>query len=181
MASRPDEILTMDRLVYEFVSSDGTGAADKINMAVNGSTPVEFYVGPAAGDVWAMQRVIFHLEDDTGVNLYPENFGALSALTNGCLFVAESDGTTVVDFTRNKPIKSNADFGHFAYDVTYQTGAQQASAPANGTVQSRFTFTKGSNEILLYGDTTDRIVVTIQDNLSTLIDFSAQVQGRRII
>lgn len=173
-------IFTMDRQIYQFLTDDGTEDGEP-DMAVNGSTPVEYWIQPPAGEVWHINRVIVHLEDDTGKDLYPENFGDLAALTNGCLFQGKKAGVVVVDFSKGLPIKSNSHLGRFSFDVSYQIGAVGGNAPANGAVQSRFTYEKGGQPVVLRGDEEERLSFTVRDNLSAMIELTLQAQGQKVV
>lgn len=175
-------IYTMDRQIFQFLTDDGTEDGEP-NMAVDGSSVnVEYYIQPPAGEEWHITRLIFHLEDDTGRDLFPEKFGDLAALTNGCIFQGKRGGVVTVDFSKGLPIKSHSHLGRFSYDVSYSAGAQGgAGAPANGVVQDRFTYTKSGQPIVLRGDYDESISFTIRDDLQTLVELTAQAQGQKVV
>jgi len=102
-----------NRIFKQYLTSDGL-AADGTNndMQVNASltNPSEFYVKADADADRYITTVSFVIADD-GAEL--DEFGGISALTNGCEFFYESD-TADVEIAFG-PLKTNWDFVRMAF------------------------------------------------------------------
>jgi hypothetical protein len=140
-------------------------------MNINGSvTPAVYEVRCPATAKWKLVRVNFMLLD-TGI--IPSNFGGVAALTNGLTIkVVDASDVVLLDFMEGETIKQNADF-------TYLAGVD---APVLDTLGGnpdmlpiRWTIAKAGNSILLHGG--DAIQITVPDDLSTMNDFRAMIQG----
>lgn len=169
------ELLTANKLLREFMRT----SAGSRDMNVNGSvTPVEFLLPAAASATITkyITSVRFLLNDAT---MTPSNagdlrrFGAATAantpLTNGILFDVFQGGTTTAEFS--DPVRVLGDF--FNYLDDFQSFVSGAGAGIDFLTMD-FLFEK---PIVLPRGSTDRAVITIRDNLSTVDKFQVLVFG----
>lgn len=134
------------------------------DMAVDGSsTPVEFKIAPGAGEEFFLDHIGLIIRDNG--NLNPDNFGALTALTNGVLVEFKIDGTDQTVFT----IKENWEVA-----LHFSTGGNMVGE-SNGFLNDKNIFAGNialtAKDITLNGDDNDELKVTIQDNLTGLTFF----------
>lgn len=167
--------LGAEKAIYRFLSDDGLTTGNK-DMSVDGTTPATFYVGPPAGRTWHIARIMFNIEDAVA-SIGPQLFGGIDQLTNGVDIQVQRDGATLLDLIDGIKIKHNAEFGNLAYDVSYQSSG---NASKNSNVQSRFTFSKAGQDLVLSGSRLDRIAVVINDDLTNLVHFRAMIQGYEV-
>ena len=145
---------------------------DSIDMAVNGSsTAVEFTVTVPAGRTLQWHRTNFIVVDGgISAGLFAGIVGG--ALTNGLnIKVVDASGTTVKDFTTNfGNIKTNEEWNLLAgIDGVQQQLAGDDILPVRWTIAKA-----GFAPDLPAGY---QIVVTIQDDLSSIVKFEGMVQG----
>lgn len=146
-----------------------TGGAGSEDMTVNGSvTPVQFEVTSATRDVF-INRMIGEIKD--GGVWAAEDYGSLTALTNGVkLEVLDASDNVLLDLLDGDTIKYNAEWNAVCYDaqiVTYGSG--------DTILVFRWTFAKDGQPLHLAP--TERLVMTIQDNLTTLSEQEMSVRG----
>jgi hypothetical protein len=159
---------------FRFLTDDGlVGDGTNFNMNVAAD---KFYAGPASGETWDIERVIFDIQDG-GTTTYA-TFGALAALTNGCkldVYRGGITGSSKIDLLDGHVIKTNGDFGAFCYDVEVR------AAPGGGddVVQVRWTFGKSGAPLKLNGGLGELLVFQTQDSLTGLSEFHAMIQGVR--
>jgi hypothetical protein len=155
---------------YQHLDTNGDGTGT-LNANVNGTTPVEFYIEAADNDVLELHRIIIHIADNGSIQ--PHTYGALAALTNGVK-------VTVVDADDNVlqggviTVKANAEWGRVCFDVEIQ----DRGAGSDGYVNVRWTFAKAGVPLRLRDG--EKFVVTIQDDLTGLLEHYFMVQGVRV-
>jgi hypothetical protein len=147
-------------------------------MAVNGVTPVPFYIQPPAGWLFLLHRMIFHLEDGrTGFS--PDVYGSQGgALTTG-VELQYKDATQVwCHFTTDvDPIQQNSHWKMIMYDTTLD--ALSVGTPTNAVLAGRFTFAKFGKPLVLDGDGNDqRFSAVINDDLSGVVSQEIVVEGQ---
>ena len=153
--------------VYRYLTDDGLVAdATNWDMAVDGTTPVPYYYTATAPT--AINRIIFHVVDDG--TWTEEKFGSLAALTNGMDLVVERNGSTVLDLFGGVMVKNNASWARSNHDRRILTVGS-----GDTMLTCRYTFGKSGQPILLRDN--DSIKMTVSDNLSTLVEMSAMIQG----
>ena len=153
--------------IFAPLKVDGTGSID---LNVDGTTPVKFdYI------------VINHTEDLVRLNLLSidnanrvDRFGGLAVLTNGLkMEMIDTDNSVLVDFTNGSTIKRVVDFGLFAgIDVD---PADEVGGAGDDVFNIRWTFAKGGARIRVSKGM--RFRITVQDDLTGLTLFHAQIQG----
>lgn len=144
-------------------SDDGTGTHTMEN-------PFRFYIEAQAGQILRIARLLVHIEDGFGWSA--ANYGNLgSALTTGItLHTEDANGSQVLNLTNDDPVKSNADWGKFCYDVAYVNfGA------GNDFLQARWTFAKSGVPVRLIEG--ERLVITVNDDMAGLAAHNFVVQG----
>ena len=154
-------------------SGDGTGNS---NMGGADYTDERFWIQPAAGQIFVIQRLIISLEDEIGFKA--ETFGKESALSIGLTVKSEFDQQVVrTDFLDGDTIKANSHFGLMCYDVDVKTWA---STPTDELLLARFSFNRFSQDnagLRLIGDENEKLVVTVQDTLAAIIRLKFMAQG----
>lgn len=160
--------------LYRFLDANGDGTGSK-DMSVDGSTtPVKFRSTPQGSEVWHIERALIRVADNTAA-LEPQDFGAISgSLTNGCQFCIERDGVAILDFMDGLYIKNNSDWSRLAHD----NGDPFPGAGTISALSCRFSFFKAGQPMLIRASLKDSIVMIIRDDLSSLLDFSVQIQGK---
>jgi len=156
-----------------FLSAEDAGSST--DLAVNGTTPVPFFIKAEQG-IGARDLVVSELRlsgFDNGVKI--DKFLALnSALTNGVQVDINipSSGNMVSFF----PIKTTADFErHFAFG----NGGRFQIFIGSGNDFVTATYSP-ETPFVLKKDTLDEIVVTVQDNLNTVASLEFTAFGTRV-
>lgn len=142
--------------------------------AVNGSvTAVEFEYDPQ--DLVDLERMILHIAAASTPAWAAENYANRAALTNGIKVevINTDDDSVVTDLLDGFPIKSDHEWRALCFDYvidTYGSGDDNATA--------RWTFGKAGKPIRL--QLNQKIMVTIQDDLTDLTHQWFQVQGTTV-
>lgn len=164
------------------LSDDGTITGGK-NLGVDGTlggagAKTFFVTAPGlSGDPTAtgfksfhVERIMLRIED--GPSFTTTTFGGISGpLTNGVKLDVVSSNT--VDLLNGKPWVSNGQIAAVMFDI-----ARDAWGSGALQLRGRWTFDKFENDgvgIILEG--TDKLQATVQDNLSTLDEFTIIAQG----
>lgn len=149
----------VEKSIINMASQDGTMAA-----------PQEYWVGPIAGEVWHVTRILFEMTHDVSGDL--GKFGGIPALINGVLFRARINGQygTFTNWKKNGNIKTDM------YDVEFD--ARSGGQGLFGT-SGRGSFYRAGAVIRLDGDTNDRLELYIQDTMTGLglNTFTMKAQG----
>lgn len=153
-----------------FLDLDGDGTGTK-NAIGDYSTADTLYIQPAAGTVYRIERMLVSIED--GVGMRAERYGGLAAaLTNGVTVRVADDSGTILDLTDGLPIKSNAGWGSYCYDVDIK-----AWGAGNELLLVRWTFAKAGVPLRLDGDNNERLEVILNDDMTGLVSHYFMVQG----
>lgn len=160
--------------VFRYLDSDGDGGGTK-NMSVNGSiTPQEFKYIPVVGGHVEIHRMLVHVRD-TGA-FTADGFGALSVLSNGVTFCIKnsSDDSVAIDLLDGIPIKSNASWNRVCYDTRLDTHGS-----GDNYLAICWTFANSGTPFRI-DNGEEYISMTVNDDLSGLVEFYAQLQGVRV-
>jgi len=156
--------------IYRYLDTNGDGTGTKDAIGNYSAAAADFFIAPPAGQRYYLARLLVVIEDgaagfDTG------DYGAItSGLTNGIVAKWVRSGTTH-DLTDGVPVKTNVGWAAQCYDVALQTfGA------GNSFLTVRWTFERRGVGILLTNPE-DKFVLTLNDDLSTLVQHRFQVQG----
>lgn len=157
-----------ERFLFRYLDTlgDGTGVKQVIGNYV---TEEEFYIQAPIDTTYKLHRLIAYIEDfgtfDSG------GYGNGSALTNGItLKVLDSDDSVLLDLTDGIAVKQNGHWAKLCYDAdhkSYGTG--------NEYLAVRWTFDKAGEAIILLAG--QRLVLTVNDDLSGLVEHTFLVQG----
>jgi len=159
-------------LVVQHLSTggDGTGVVNATGTYTPGS-PGRFYLQPAAGTVVALHRIMPFLRDSA---MLADRYGNIAnGLTNGVLLKVFRDGVEELDLFDGVPVKTNAGWGHFMYDISFTTSLGAGDVFMAG----RYTMSKFGGPLILEGDETDTLEFICQDTLTDLVTHTMIAQG----
>ena len=137
------------------------------NMAAAASA---YEYAPAAGKVAVIERLSVYIEDN--VKFTAETYGGLT-LSVGITVWVESDGE-VAKLLTPLPIKK---IGHWALVTGRDAYLTEFSTGTDQMAQVRWTFGRGGGPIVLNGDNADKLIMTIGDDMTALVEHYAQIQG----
>lgn len=137
-----------------------------VDMAVDGSTPVEYSYTVPAGKKVKFTRGFITIEDGVSAFL-PGNFGALSALTNGLQVSITPDGGSEVVL---ELWKTNREIRNSMFDFDQQF-------KSDGAYVGRWTFSKDLHNGGFSLNAGDKFSIIVQDNLTGLDHLSFRVKG----
>lgn len=134
------------------------------NLGVDGTTPVDYFLGPAAGEVWACSYLSLLLVDP-GTMTEGVFGGLVSGLTNGLELLSDINGAE----RRHTNLKDNADLLQcFSGGIS-----GMSTIPGNTGFLNTEDFTAGRmslDDMILIGDNGDKLIARVRDNLS-LVQF----------
>jgi len=154
---------------YLDTNGDGTGTKNANGNYSGGAT--DFYIQPPASTIYRIARLIVSVEDTSGFSA-AEYGNTGSALSNVIHIETQDGGGTIVDYDNGVPIKTNAEWGRVCYDADLKTWGA-----GNELLLVRWTYTKSGSFIRLDGDSSEKFVVTLNDDLTGLISHYFLVQG----
>ena len=156
--------------LYRFLDENGNDTGNKnANGDYSGVNNTEFFILCPAGFIYLIHRIIIHITDvgnpDSG------KYGNNITLTNGInIEVLDSDDNVLEDLTDGFPVKTNADWGRFSYDV------QDISfGSGDSSVGCRWSFDKAGDPITLKPG--ERFAVMLNDDFSGLVEHTFHIQG----
>lgn len=153
---------------YLDTNGDGTGTEDFIGNQAS----VEAYIQPPADKIFYIARMIVSIEDGSGMKA--EQYGNLSALTNGIEIKIQDSQGVVSDLTGGVPIKTNAQWGALCFDVDIK---DWGTSPTQELLVARYTFERSGRGLFLNADFGDKLSVLLNDNFTGLISQKFLVQG----
>lgn len=160
--------------VYQPLDQDGDGTG-VISQNVLGTlgTPVKYFIQPPATEKYTLKRMNVHAIDSNWNNA--TLYGAIvGALANGFRIYVERDTTIIKEYTEFVKIKRTHDWSFLAGVDNVTSGAAGADA-----FVVRWTFGLGCSDLELDGSKLERLVIEVRDDLTTLADQIAIVQGCR--
>jgi hypothetical protein len=139
-------------------------------MARTHPAPVDYWVGPPAGERWGIGMIQITISDNASFG--QTDFGGIAAgLTNGCQLLYTSTATGVVDLY-GLPVKRNYEWLHLPAGVeltTFAGTAQTLSVQFNSYIQS-------GQYLILDGDLGERLMLRARDDLSSLVSMTGQAR-----
>ena len=174
----PPMIPQKNKVFRQYLTVDGTSSGSN-DMRVNGSvTNVDFWI-PAHADNDRYITAVSFVIADAGAGL--NEFGGVTALTNGCVFEYTRESETV---TIHNALKSNWDFVRMCMGVP-AFGATTSAFIASNVVGSSEAVIPVFNFLTLmppYGlkldaGTRQRLILRVRDNCSTIDGFDAIAYG----
>ena len=160
--------------IFRFLTDDGL-VGNASNQEITGAADIH-WTGPPSGEIWDIYRILVNIRDSGSVN--NDTFGALSALSNGCLLSVRRGGptgTVTIDLLDGHTIKNNGDWSHYCYDMNISS-----ISAGDKQVTARWTFTKGGKPIRLTGGLNEKLVIQTQDDTTGLVEFSIMAQGIKV-
>ena len=155
------ENLKLNKPFFRYLDINGDGTGNKAVTGNYAGEAEEFYLEPAAGQVFICHRMIVGIEDSTGMDV--------GAYGNGITLT--QDGS-VIDLLDGLPIKTNGHWAKMCHDVELR-----AWGTGNDIITVRWTFTKSGPGLRLIGNNNDKLSVTVEDNYSGLLDHKFMVEG----
>lgn len=151
------------------IVGDGSGAKNA-NGDYSGAEE-RFLIAPAAGEIMRLARMLVTIEDTAGFRA--ERYGSFAAaLANGIHLKFVRDGVDILTYTDGHAIQTNAEWGHFCYDVDLKTWGA-----GDEFVIARWTFAATGTCIRLVGDALESFDVVLNDDLTGLLGHHFVVQG----
>ena len=160
--------------IYQALSANGDGSG-AISQNVSGTlgAPVLFFVQPPSDERYFLKRINIEAIDLNWSNAL--QYGATgSALTNGIRTYVRNDSGILIEFTRDKKITRTHDWGLLSGVDAIVTGASGADP-----LLVRWTLERGMGILILNGSENERLVISIEDDLTGLDDQIAMAQGYR--
>lgn len=153
---------------YDYVLNGGSKA-----LNVNGSsTPVVFTAGPGASEIWYVTQMIIFIQD--GGSLDATDYGGIpTGITNGLLL--EHSRNSVNHQIGN--LQNNIDIAMLFSDASFVGTSNGFLNDANLYVGPF----KIEPEITLIGSTSDKLRVTVRDNLTPLTRHRIAFRAWRIL
>lgn len=132
------------------------------------STATDFEYEPT--EKCKIYRMMIYIEDNSSMKY--EDFGGITnGLTNGIrVWYKETSGSSKVYIDGGFAVKTNRDFAKLCYDVDIKTAGS-----GNNHFASRWTFANSGT--LIYLNSGGSIGVTLNDDLSSLVQFEIVIQG----
>ena len=157
-------------LLHRFLDTNGDGSGNKDAIGNYLATPTDFYLQPPAGYIYRISRIIVSVEDTTVMQA--QEYGNLGGpLTNG-IAIKYTRNDEEIFLTDDHTIKTNADWGAFAFDVDIK-----AWGAGNEFLVTRWTFSKSGQFVRLVGNAGDKLVASLSDNFTGLINHHFLAQG----
>ncbi len=141
-------------------TDDGSGTNTLIS-------PFDFYLAPADGDTFFVDKLMMSMRD-TAINA--DDYGAVTALTNGVTVKVFQGSTEVEDLTDSVAVKTSGEWAKVAESDIYAWGAGDVYLGAGWSF---------SEPIRLDGSQGEKLVVTCHDDLSGLVDHYFFASGTR--
>ena len=161
--------------IFQFLATTGKGATTGHSNAVGdystatGTSGESFILAPSTAEVYRVERMIIHIQD-TGA-FAAEEYGNLTALTNGVQVRIATDTGTVYDYT-GVTVKSNAQWARQCYDTRVDTWSV-----GDEFLTSRWTFSKAGYPLRIDGAAGQRLEVYLQDSCTGLVAHNFYVNG----
>lgn len=144
-------------------NGDGTGVVNAIgNYSI---TAEKFLVAPPSGTIYTVNELLFHI--GASGNFSAQNYaGIIGGLANGVSVTVERAGVPIFDILGGHPIKNNTEFGHLSGDFRVVSFAGGPDTAIVASLRST-SFETGLN---LYGSLSDALVVSLNDDFTSLTD-----------
>lgn len=178
IAANEITVASRDRFSEQTIYSSGSGAADVVatpntNLAADHSaTLAEAFITPDGSTVWMLYEIEMMITDAA---IVAAEFGGLAAaLTNG-IHMGVATGATntfIRSITGSRNLETNADLHGLGFDVSVR-----AEGAGNETLVAKLDLSNAP--ITLFGSDADKLFMTMEDNLSGLVDFRVRVRGFR--
>jgi len=167
--ARPD--VAIERNIFRCLDTNGDGTGDFQAIGDYSVTPTDFFIQPASGEIFILHRMLVMIEDSSG--MAARDYGNIAnGLTNGIAIGTFRDGVLVNQLTQNTPILTNGEWARPCHDVDLKTWST-----GNEVLTVRWTFEKSGKPITLNGGKKESFRVTLNDDLTGLVEHTFHVQG----
>jgi hypothetical protein len=131
----------------------------------------KFFLAPALGEIYRVARLLVFIED---TKIIADQYGNISGgLAVGVkLTVENSIGGVLNDLMDGETVQTSAGWAKYCFDADLK-----AWGVGNEFLPVRWTFTKGGVYLRLVGDDDERLVITVNDDLTGLDDHEFLAQG----
>lgn len=159
--------------IYLPLTDDGTPTGSE-DMTVDGSsTAVPFWIEPQSGQNLLLIRraLIFVRDNGTWTS---EKYGSITnGLTTGVKFEIQDGDDNVIKLLTPSPVQNNAGWKAVCYDSTIES-----VGGGDSFLGARWSFFKDDNRDGLFLGVGEKLVCTIQDDLTDLVNMHVCVRGR---
>lgn len=164
---------TIPASIYQYLdkTGDGTGdtnAIEDYSGAGLGST--DFKIVPAPGEIMRIERMIIAIVAMNATS--QDSYGGLGILSNGITTKKKNAGGDIQDLTAGIPITTQAQWAHLCFD-----SFQPDPGMGNDHVLYRWRFMQAGTPVRLVGDNGEFLAVTINDDMTGLLQHVFNVQG----
>lgn len=169
----PAQMLPGRPMISQFLDSLGTGAGTINIVADFSGAATDFWIEPPAGEIWHIHRILVKIQ--ASGSFRPEWYGSATALTNGIKIIHEMSSSEN-DLTGQLPIKNIGELAAYMFDVQlHDFGA------GDKFITGRWSFSKSGVTLSLHGDTNDKLIVRVNDNMTNLVGHKFIAQGHKLV
>jgi len=157
-------------ILYQHLSTNGDGSGTFEAIGNYSGAATEFYIQPAAEEIFAIETVTISIQDAQKVSA--DKYGGMTALTNGISVQIHDSGGVVTDITSNAMIKTNGEWSSYFDSMkahTFGTGDE--------LVVLYWKFADSGRSILLDGAKGEKLVFILNDDFTGLTLHRFFVQG----
>lgn len=175
----PKNFIEINNRLSRFYSKDETEAKSpflqqvEANINANddytggGVGETQFFIQPPPGFIYHIVRTLLRIKANAVIT--SDDYSASGALANGIQFNIKSD-TIPGELIAPIPLRTIGDY------ASYSTEVKPLENPSKSW-SIEFSHMRGDSGIFLRGNSNDRIVVTMSDDLSSLLTHTALAQG----
>ena len=159
--------------ISDYLSLDGLGVTYEATGNYSGGGAETFSMGPAAGAVWVIERMMITVAANGAFSANKYGIGA--ELTNGYDVLVTDTGGTLSTLNGAIPFTTNGGLGSTCYDVINIGGGQGGGA--SDAIFVRWTFSKAGSAVRLIGNDSGKIEITFNDDLTGLTSHRFFIDG----
>lgn len=169
----PAQMLPNRPMISQFCDSLGTGLGTINIIADYSGAATDFWIEPPAGEIWHILRIMVKISDSG--NFRPEWYGANGPLTNGLKIIHEVNSVDN-DLTGQLPIRNIGEMAAYMFDIKlHDFGA------GDKFITGRWSFSRSGVALALNGDTNDKLIVRVNDDMSGLTGHKFIAQGHKLV
>lgn len=158
-------------LIFQHLTPNGDGTGGFNANGDYSSTEEIFYIQPPSDKVYCIQRMIGMIEDSN--NMRAEYYGDMGvALTNGITVRVSNNNGVILDMTNGHPIKRNAEWGQFCYDVDLKSWGT-----GNEFILIKWDLSLPEQSLFLTGANGDKLELILNDDFSGLVSHHFVIEG----
>lgn len=169
----PTQMLPTRPMISQFLDSLGTGLGVVNIVADFSGASTDFWIEPPAGEVWHINRLMAKIQGSG--TFRPEWYGPTAALTNGIQIIHQRNGIEN-NLTGQLPIRNAGEFAAYLFDLKLHDFGS-----GDKFITTRWSFSESGVILRLDGDTNDKLIVRVNDNLTTLSGHKFIAQGHKLV